>query len=53
MIYKTSFKTKMGWVSAFEENKKIFKVSFGKVKRKNNTKILNQFKKKLLEFEKL
>ena len=53
MLNTISIKTKMGWVSAFEENKKIFKVSFGKVKRKNNTKILNQFKKKLLEFEKL
>ena len=50
MIYKTSVKTKIGWVSAFEEDKKIFRVRFGKVKRKNTTKILNKFKKKLLNF---
>lgn len=50
MIYKTSVKTKIGWVSAFEENKKIFRVSFGKVKKKNKTKILSEFKKKLLNY---
>jgi len=40
MIKQISIKTKFGWISAFEQNNKIYKVKFGK------------YKKKLLTFEK-
>ena len=40
MINKISFKTKIGWISAFEENEKIFKISFGRLKKNNYSFIL-------------
>ena len=48
MIKKISVKTELGWVFAFENKKKIFKIKFGKVKKQSQNQKL---KKKLLEFE--
>ena len=50
MIKKISIKTKMGWVSAFENKGKIFKVKFGKAKKQSRSKVLKNFKKNLLTF---
>jgi len=50
MIKKISIKTKFGWISAFEEKKKIFKIEFGKTKKFKPTKNLLIFKKNLLKF---
>ena len=50
MIKKISIKTKLGWVSAFENNGKIFKIKFGKVKKQSQSKILKNFKKNLIKF---
>ena len=40
----------MGWVSAFENKGKIFKVKFGKAKKQSQSKVLKNFKKNLLTF---
>ena len=45
-----SIKTKFGWVSAFENEGKIFKIKFGKVKKQKGSKVLNNFNKNLLFF---
>jgi len=50
MINKISIKTKFGWISAFENNKKIFKIKFGRVKKQSHNKILINFKKNLCKF---
>ena len=50
MIKKMSIKTKIGWVSAFENEGKIFKIKFGKVKKQKRSKVLNDFSKNLLYF---
>ena len=50
MIKQISVKTKFGWVSAFEENDKIFKVKFGKHKNKSNSKNLKNFTTSLNDF---
>ena len=50
MIGKISIKTKIGWVSVFEENTKIFKIKFGKVKKQTRSKTLKKLKKNLLRF---
>ena len=50
MIRQISIKTKFGWISAFEENNKIFKVKFGKCKNKSNSKNLKKFKSSLNNF---
>ena len=50
MIKKISIKTKMGWISAFENKGKIFKVKFGKAKKQSQSKVLKDFKKNLLTF---
>ena len=50
MIKKISIKTRFGWISAFEFKDKIFKVKFGKVKNQGKSKILKDFKKKLIQF---
>ena len=47
MIKKISIKTEVGWVSAFENNGKIFKIKFRKEKNQFQSQVL----KKLLEFE--
>jgi methylated-DNA-[protein]-cysteine S-methyltransferase len=45
-----SVKTKLGWISAFENNGKIFKVKFGKHKNKSVNKNLKKFKGNLINF---
>ena len=50
MINQISTKTRFGWVSAFENRDKIFKVKFGRLKKQKKSKILEIFKKKLLGF---
>ena len=44
MINKISIRTRVGWVSIFEKEGKIFKIIFGRLKK--------QIKSKILEFEK-
>ena len=44
MIKKISIKTKLGWITAFEENNRIFRIKFGKTEK--------QTKSELLKFEK-
>ena len=50
MIKKISIKTKFGWLSAFENNGKIFIIKFGKIKKQTPSKMLRKFKKNLLNF---
>ena len=50
MIKKISIKTELGWVSAFENSGKIFKIKFGKVKNHSHSRILKKFKKNLIKF---
>ena len=45
-----SFKTKFGWISAFEEKGKIVKIKFGKHKNKNISKNLKNLKIKINSF---
>ena len=60
MIKQISIKTKFGWISAFEQKNKIYKVKFGKCKNKstsNNKKkslnlaLITFFKKKINYFK--
>ena len=50
MIKKISIKTKLGWITVFENDEKIFKIKFGKEKKQFQSKILKNFKKNLLKF---
>ena len=50
MIKKISVKTELGWVSAFENEEKIFKIKFGKIKEQSQSHILINFKKNLIKF---
>ena len=50
MIKKISVKTELGWISAFENKGKIFKIKFGKVKKQYKSQILKKFKKNLIKF---
>ena len=50
MTKQISVKTKFGWISAFEENGKIFKVKFGKHKNKSTSKNLKNFTTNLNDF---
>ena len=50
MINQISTKTRFGWISAFENRGKIFKIKFGRLKKQTKSKTLNNFKKKLLKF---
>ena len=45
-----SFKTRFGWISAFEEKGKIVKIKFGKHKNKNISKNLKSLKIKINRF---
>ena len=45
-----SFKTRFGWISAFEEKSKIVKIKFGKHKNKNISKNLINLKIKINSF---
>ena len=50
MINQISTKTRFGWISAFENRGKIFKIKFGRFKKQTKSKILENFRKKLLKF---
>ncbi len=50
MISKISIRTRVGWISVFEKEGKIFKIIFGKLKNQIKSKILDNFKKNLFEF---
>ena len=50
MIKQVSIKTKFGWVSAYENKGKIFKIEFGKLKKQKKSEILGKFRKNLLKF---
>ena len=50
MISSISIKTKFGWISAFEEKGKIYKVKFGKYKDKSISNNLKKFKMGLKNF---
>ena len=50
MIKKISIKTKIGWISVFEEKGKVFKIQFGKIKKQTNSLVLNAFKQKIKKF---
>tara|TARA_Y100000590_G_scaffold41914_1_gene44690 strand:- start:1433 stop:1885 length:453 start_codon:yes stop_codon:yes gene_type:complete len=50
MIRQISIKTKLGWISAFEEKNRIFRVKFGKHKNKSVSKNLKRFKTNLIYF---
>jgi len=50
MIKQISIKTKFGWISAFEQNNKIYKVKFGKCKNKSSSNNLKKFKSSLNNF---
>ena len=50
MIKQISIKTKFGWISAFEQNNKIYKVKFGKCKNKSTSNNLKKFKFSLTNF---
>ena len=45
-----TFYTKFGWISAFERNGKICKVSFSKINRIKKSKVLNNLKKEFFYF---
>ncbi len=50
MINQISTKTRFGWITAFENHGKIFKVKFGRLKKQTKSKTLENFKKQLLKF---
>ena len=50
MINQISTKTRLGWISAFENQGKIFKIKFGRLKKQTKSKTLEIFSKKLLMF---
>ena len=50
MINQISTKTRLGWISAFENQGKIFKIKFGRLKKHTKSKTLEIFTKKLLKF---
>ena len=50
MINQISTKTRFGWISAFENEGKIFKIKFERLKKQKKSKTLKNFSKKLLKF---
>tara|TARA_B100000029_G_scaffold62694_1_gene56206 strand:+ start:103 stop:549 length:447 start_codon:yes stop_codon:yes gene_type:complete len=50
MINQISTKTRLGWISAFEKNGKIFRIKFGKLKRQKSSKFLLNFNIELFKF---
>ena len=50
MMNQISTKTRLGWMSAFENQGKIFKIKFGRLKKQTKSKTLEIFTKKLLKF---
>ncbi len=50
MIKQISINTKLGWISAYENNGKLFKIEFKKLEKQKKSKVLINFKRKLVEF---
>jgi len=50
MINQISTKTRFGWITAFENRGKIFKIKFGYSKKQTKNETLKNFKKELLKF---
>ena len=50
MIKKISIKTKFGWLTAYENKEKIFKIKYGKEKKQAQSKTLSAFRRNLNEF---
>ena len=50
MTKQISIKTKFGWISAFEQNNKIYRIKFGKCKNKSSSNNLKKFKSSLNNF---
>jgi methylated-DNA-[protein]-cysteine S-methyltransferase len=50
MTKQISIKTRLGWISAFENKGKIFKIKFEKLEKQKKSKILLMFRKELLSF---
>ena len=50
MTRQISINTRMGWISAFENEGKIFRIKFGKLKKQKKSKILQNFKKIYFNF---
>ncbi len=50
MSKQISIKTRFGWISAYENEGKIFKIKFEKLIKQKKSKILKNFKKNLLKF---
>ena len=45
-----SFNSKFGWLSVYEENKKIVSISFSKTKNTGNSELLKKFKANIYNF---
>ena len=50
MTKQISINTKLGWISAFENKGKLFKIEFKKLKKQKKSEVLINFKRKLVEF---
>ena len=53
MIKQISIKTKFGWISAYENNGKIFRIKFRKCNKQIKSVILENFKKNLDNYKQL
>ena len=50
MTKQISINTKLGWISAYENKGKLFKIEFKKLKEQKKSKVKINFKRKLVEF---
>ena len=50
MIKQISIKTRVGWISDYENKGKIFQIKFGRVKKQINSKVLKKFARDLSYF---
>ena len=50
MINQISTKTRFGWITAFENRGKVFKIKFARLKKQTKSETLENFKKQLLKF---
>ena len=50
MTNQISIKTKFGWITVYENKGKIFRIKFGKSKKRSKSKVLKNFKKNLLAY---
>ena len=50
MMGQISIKTKVGWISAFENKGKIFRIKFGRLKNRKKVKYYKSLRKIYLNF---